>query len=101
MRGVWLLLWVSGMELPQGLQTRPGGQATQPAQNRDAAVAPQTPRQALNEVLTAKDGSALERHLPEITKKKIKEMTGGKFSADGDALDMFATAKGLRQTGRS
>jgi hypothetical protein len=37
-------------------------------------AAPQTPRQALLEVLQSKDGSAIEKHLPEITKKKIREL---------------------------
>lgn len=36
--------------------------------------APQTPRQALLEVLQSKDGSAIEKHLPEVTKKKIREL---------------------------
>lgn len=34
---------------------------------------PQTPRQALVEVLQSKDGSAIERHLPEIAKRKFRE----------------------------
>lgn len=38
--------------------------------------APQTPRQALIEVLQSKDGSAIEKHLPEVTKKKIRELRG-------------------------
>src|SRR6266850_7601796 len=35
---------------------------------------PQTPRQALVEVLQSKDSSVIERHLPEITKKKLREV---------------------------
>jgi hypothetical protein len=35
---------------------------------------PQTPRQALLEVLQSKNGSAIERHLPDITKKKLREL---------------------------
>jgi hypothetical protein len=35
---------------------------------------PQTPRQALLEVLQSKDGSAIEKHLPEATKKKLREL---------------------------
>jgi type IV pilus assembly protein PilA len=37
---------------------------------------PQTPRQALVEVLRTQDGSAIERHMPEITKKKLREFSG-------------------------
>jgi type IV pilus assembly protein PilA len=37
---------------------------------------PQTPRQALVEVLRTQDGSAIERHMPEITKKKLREFNG-------------------------
>ena len=78
-------------ETPQ-LQTRGNGQAQsqaasqatatpvtpQPVQSRDAlgTPVPQTPREVLVEILRAKDGTALERHLPEITKKKMKEMGG-------------------------
>ena len=41
---------------------------------------PQTPRQALIEILKGKDASAIERHLPEIAKKKLRE-----FSTDKDS----------------
>ena len=34
----------------------------------------QTPRQALIEVLQSKDGGAIEKHLPEATKKKLREL---------------------------
>jgi hypothetical protein len=46
--------------------------------------APQTPRQALLEVLQSKDGSAIEKHLPEVTKKKIRELRA--VSGSGSAL---------------
>ena len=38
------------------------------SQNSKSAASPQTPRQALLEVITAKDSTALRRHLPEATK---------------------------------
>jgi len=34
---------------------------------------PQTPRQALVEVLQSRDSSAIEKHLPEITKRKLRQ----------------------------
>src|SRR5205085_10153131 len=40
------------------------------------AAAPQTPRQALIEVLKSADDSALMKHLPEVAQNKIKEMGG-------------------------
>ncbi len=41
--------------------------------DRTQAV-PQTPRQALIEILQSKDGAAIEKHLPEITRKKLREL---------------------------
>jgi hypothetical protein len=37
---------------------------------------PQTPRQALMEVLKSRDSNALQRHLPELTRKKLREFAG-------------------------
>ena len=39
------------------------------AQTAKTSVSPQTPRQAIIEVITSRDSGALERHLPEATKK--------------------------------
>src|SRR5262245_19807618 len=65
---------------------------------------PQTPRQALIEILQSKDGSAIEKHLPEVTKKKLRELrvlgpgsavmihdTGfaGLIRSSGDKLEVF------------
>lgn len=43
----------------------------------------QTPRQALVEILQSKDGSAIERHLPEITKKKLRELSNSSATGLG------------------
>lgn len=86
MRWAWILLLLGGVGLGQQLQTRSDGQTSAQA---TAAATPQTPRQVLVEILRAKDGSALERHLPEITKKKMKEMGGGMGGRGFDIPDMF------------
>src|SRR4051794_13286349 len=57
---------------------------------------PQTPRQALLEVLQSKDSSAIEKHLPEITKKKLRQSGGelqvglGGMMPPGGFAGMFA-----------
>ena len=103
MRGMWALLVTSGMvmgqelaaqqtqykESPQ-LQTRQSGPAqSQAASQATATPVPQTPRQVLVEILKSKDGSTLERHLPEITKKKMKEMGGNMSGVGFDIPSMF------------
>src|SRR5690349_18284368 len=57
----------------QVLQTRPNTGASTGTAAREAAQ-PQTPRQAVIEILKSKDDSAVMRHLPEATKKKMKEL---------------------------
>lgn len=82
MRWAWMLFLLGGMAIAQQLQVRPGAQTSAQGTQATATPVPQTPRQALVEILKAKDGSALERHLPEITKKKMKEM-GGSMAGTG------------------
>ena len=66
--------------------TESGTQAT-------ATPVPQTPRQVLVEILKAKDGTALERHLPEITKKKMKEMGGSTTGMGFDIPSIFGATQ--------
>lgn len=53
------------------------------AQLVDRTQPPQTPRQALLEVLQSKNASAIERHLPEITRKKLRELGPSRASSLG------------------
>lgn len=66
--------------LAQVLQTRPSAQASSQSPT-------QTPRQAVIEILRSKDESAVMRHLPEATKKKMKEFG----PASGAGFDIPST----------
>lgn len=50
---------------------------------------PQTPRQALIEILQSKDSAAIEKHLPEATKKKLRELRA--LSGAGSAFMIHDT----------
>jgi hypothetical protein len=58
---------------------------------------PQTPRQALLEILQSKDGATIEKHLPEVTRKKLRELRIS--SGAGSALMIHDTGfAGLART---
>ena len=64
-----------------------------------APAVPQTPRQAILEILQSKDASAIEKHLPEITKKKIRELRGLSGSGSGFMIHDTGFAGLARNTG--
>src|SRR5262249_4028733 len=73
----------------------PGNSAAQLVDRTQAVQ--QTPRQALIEILQSKDAATIEKHLPEVTRKKLRELRIA--SGSGSAIMIHDTGfAGLART---
>ena len=72
--------------LAQNSQTAPPNVSSTQSQPAAAPV-PQTPRQALIEIITAKDTATFEKHLPDALKARLKQLAPELLSSNGVSVN--------------